>query len=286
MTAPRLTSAERLGVAVFLAGLAHMVLILGLRFRMPRADAPHALSVTLVATRSAHAPRHARRLAQVAARGGGGIHARTSAHSPFALHPPGGSPHPRPQHKRAPRPGQALRFLGVPVARQTVTLTTPARPLRASLARTLGRTRRLATEEARLRAEIRRDFRALKARGRGRGGVDAQRFAYAQYIARWNHRMEHLGNGALARLRTRLAGKLVLAVRIKTNGRLAGVKILKPAAEARLDAMAVALVKRAAPFAPLPAAVKRPLPILAIIETWRFRAGRITAAHPSVPSPP
>lgn len=289
MSEARLKPADRLGIALFLAALFHLIVILGLRFRLPRAGASHVLDVTLVQAQSTAPPRHALRLAQVNVRGGGGSHQQHMAHTPFAATHSGGAKQQRKAERhRNPSPRKRLRLLHTLRSPLQVTLIKPTHRLHAALARELGLAQQFAAEETRLKAEIRRDWRATRARGLGRGGVNARSFAYAEYIARWNHRMEHLGSRQYPRLLAgrSLTGSLVLAVRIRANGSLASVTVTRRSRYPALNAAAVAMVEHAAPFAPLPAVAKAPLPILPIIETWHFRGGRMARTDPSTTAAP
>lgn len=289
MSEARLKPADRLGIALFLAALFHLVVILGLRFRLPPGIKSHALDVTLVQARSTAPPPHASRLAQVNVEGGGGSHKRRMAHTPFAATRSGGANQQRKAERhQKPSKHKRLRLLHTLRSPLQVTLTKPTRRLHAALARELGLTQQFAAEEARLKAEIRRDWRVARVRGAGRGGVSARSFAYANYIARWNHHMEHLGSRQYTRLLAgrALTGSLVLAVSIRANGSLASVKVIRGSRQPALDAAAIAMVHHAAPFAPLPAVAKRPLSVLPIIETWHFRGGRMARARPSTTTAP
>ena len=289
MSEARLKPADRLGIALFLAALFHLVVILGLRFRGPPVANSHVLDVTLVQARSTAPPRHAQRLAQVNVQGGGGSHKRRMAHTPFAATDSAGAKQQRKAERhQSPSKRNRLRLLHTRRSPLQVTLTKPTRRLHAALARELGLTQQFAAEEARLKAEIRRDWHATRARGPGRGGVNARGFAYAAYIVRWNQHMEHLGSRQYPRLLAGrpLTGSLVLAVRIRADGQLASVKVIRRSRYPALDAAAVAMVERAAPFTPLPEVAKTPLSVLPIIETWHFRGGRMARARPSTTGAP
>lgn len=289
MATKRMSDSDRLGVAIFFAGLFEIIVILGVRFVPPPAATSTPLAVTLVQAVSHAPPRVAHRLAQVNVRGGGGRHRRHMAHTPLAATRGGDGatmrkPVRRPQHARTRHRQRLVAAHAV----LRVTLTPAQWRRRAVLAEDLGLRHRFRIEEARLKAEIRRDWRALRTIGAGRGGVTARRFAYAGYIARWTTRMETLGNHRYQALlkRANASGTLVLDVAIRANGTLARVRILRPATSARLDAVALQLVRQAAPFAPLPAVTAHPLPVLRIIETWRFLGHRLADSTPAVPTGP
>ena len=289
MTPVRMKPADRLGIALFLAGLLHLVLILGVRFDMPHGSRGHALDVTLVQAASASKPRHARRLAQVDMRGGGGVHKKRAAHTPFiAAARDGGTPQPQRRQRARHSPVDHLRLLHTRQSPLRLTFAKPVWQLHAAIAEQLGIARQLAGEEARLKAEIRRDWRVARATGRGRGGVSTRRFAYAAYIMRWVRRMERIGSRQYRRMFAGhdLTGALVLEVKILKNGGLQSVKILRRSSHPALDHAAIAMVRSAAPFAPLPAVRGPGLRILPIIETWRFQGGHMTGTAPSTNATP
>ncbi len=289
MTPVRMKPADRLGIALFLAGLLHLVLILGLRFDMPHGSPGHALDVTLVQAASHSSPRHARRLAQVNMRGGGGTHKKRAAHTPFVATPRDGGAPRQQQRRRARRsPVDHLRLLRTRQGPLRLTFAKPVWQLHAAIAEQLGIAGQLARDEARLKAEIRRDWRVARASGRGRGGVSVRRFAYAAYIMRWVRRMERLGSRQYRRMFAGhdLNGTLILEVKVLKNGGLQGVKILRRSPYPALDHAAIVMVRKAAPFAPLPAVRGPGLRVLPIIETWRFHGGHMTGSAPSTNATP
>ena len=289
MTAARLKAADRLGIALFLAGLLHLVLILGVRFNVPHGAHGRALDVTLVQTASHVRPRAARRLAQVNVLGGGGVHKKRAAHTPFVATPRnGGTPRPTPQRRARKSAVDHLRLLRVRQGPLRLTFAKPAWQLHAAIAEEFGIAKQLAGEEARLKAEIRRDSRAGRVAGAGRGGITARRFAYASYITRWVRRMERVGSQQYRRLfgARGLTGSLVLEVEILRNGELKSVKIVRPSPYSALNHAALAMVRGAAPFAPLPSVRRSELAVLPIIETWRFRSGHMIGGSPSTNAAP
>lgn len=285
MNTLRLKPADRLGIAVFLAGLLHLIFILGLRFDVPHASSSGtALDVTLVQAASAKKPRHAARLAQVNVQGGGGTHRRHMAHTPFAAtHTGGAEEHRKTETKNQAQVTRHLRMLHEDRSPLKVSLVKPTWQLHAAIAETLGLTKQFAAEEARLKAEIRREWRAYKTTGRGRGGVTARQFAYAQYIERWNRHMEHVGSRQYRQLLAgrRLTGSLILDIKIRSNGSLQGVRIVRGSGNPLLDQAALVMVRGAAPFAPLPHIAGAPIAILPIIETWHFRGDHMADATPA-----
>lgn len=267
---------DRLGVALFLAGLFHLVFILGVHFRAPNNARGRPLDVTLVQAQNQQHPRSVSRLAQVNVQGGGGHRTHHMAHTPFAAkHGGGGLPHPQTnqnQHNTAIRHWHDLIANHSPLR---ITLHHSAEQISQEIHEDINRHQQFLTEEARLKAEIRRDWRAYLIAGKGYGGVTAQRFAYALYIARWTAHVEQIGNAHFPRNPNieRLSGSLVLDVAVHANGQLGHIHIVRKAHDPALDAAALQVVRLAAPFAPLPKGTGLPYHTLHIIETWRFHGG-------------
>ncbi len=283
-----LSDHDRLGVALFLAGLLHVIVVLGVRFR-DHVTAAHGrrLDVTLVQARSNRAPRHAKRLAQVNVAGGGGQHRQHMARSPFRAKRQGGgelAAHIRQQNTTPDAHWHLIVSRNQPLELQLA----PDRPwqINAALAADLGMNRRFLAEQARLKAEIRRDWRAFRAAGRGRGGVTARQFAYAGYISRWTAHMERISNGRYRQVlvAAHAHGTLVLDVAIRANGTLESVRVVRRGRSPVLARIAKSLVRQAAPFAPLPKVAGLPLAVLHVVETWRFRGHHMTSMEPAVSS--
>ena len=95
---------------------------------------------------------------------------------------------------------------------------------------------------------------------------------YAAYMDAWRAKVERIGNlnypdGAR---RKRLAGTLLLDVAVNSNGSVNEVVLRRSSGHRILDDAAIRIVKLAAPFAPLPAKIRREADILHIERTWHF----------------
>lgn len=129
-----------------------------------------------------------------------------------------------------------------------------------------------------------RDVAKLGAATPTRGGprvrrVDAalpQTSEDAYYLAAWRREVERVGNlnyPEAARAR-KLYGSLRLLVAIAADGSLRDVRVLESSGHAVLDAAALNIVRLAAPYAPLPPAMRRDADVLEIVRTWQFQKRR------------
>lgn len=132
-----------------------------------------------------------------------------------------------------------------------------------------------ALEIARLEAQISRDFNAYqKLPQRKFIGASTQEYRYAQYIEDWRIKVERWGNvnyPSQAR-QQKIYGQLQLTVSIKADGSVANVEINRSSGQRILDAAAINIVKRAAPYAPFPDDIRKETDILSIVRTWTFTA--------------
>ena len=104
----------------------------------------------------------------------------------------------------------------------------------------------------------------------------------AYYLAAWRREVERVGNlnYPQAARAQRLYGRLQLLVAIAADGSLRDARVLESSGHAELDAAALRIVRLAAPYAPLPPAMRRDTDVLEIVRTWQFvkqRGGRFHA---------
>lgn len=102
--------------------------------------------------------------------------------------------------------------------------------------------------------------------------VSAHKYVAASYERAWQEKVERIGNlnyPEEAR-RKNLTGGLLLSVGIKEDGSIYGIKVRLSSGEEILDDAAVRIVQLAAPFAPFPEELKRETDVLVITRTWKF----------------
>lgn len=111
------------------------------------------------------------------------------------------------------------------------------------------------------------ELRVRRLQERGAAGSDGW------YLAAWRRKVERVGNlnyPDAARQR-KLQGSLRLLVAIAADGTLREARVLESSGHAELDTAAVRIAQLAAPFAPLPPAMRRNTDVLEIVRTWQFR---------------
>lgn len=282
--APRIGPGERLRVTVLFSAIIHTVLALGVGFALedPAASLP-SLDVTLVATRSATPPEEADFLANANQEGGGDA---AEARRITALDSGDGR-----DGTRNATPSEAPATPPQPIEREPEIAARAERPRQApaptperneALEPRLISGRELmqrSAEVARLAAEVeRREQQYAKRPRRHFINSSTREYAYAAYMRAWVARVERIGNLNYpddAR-RRKLAGSLVLTVAIRRDGSVEAVDVIQPSGHRILDEAALAVVKLAAPFAPLPPTAENP-DVLHITRTWQFQqSGLVT----------
>ena len=69
-------------------------------------------------------------------------------------------------------------------------------------------------------------------------------------------------------------------MRIRADGHLEWVRVLRLSGSELLDKAAVGILKLAAPFAPFPPAIQAETDLLEVTHTWRFsRSNRLGGEH-------
>ena len=97
------------------------------------------------------------------------------------------------------------------------------------------------------------------------------------YLEAWQRKVQRIGrlNFPTDEKGNRLRGSLRLLAAINTDGRLAYTRITVSSGDQRLDQSAIRIVELAAPFAPVPPAMRRGASVLEIERTWRIGASLI-----------
>ena len=290
---PRVSPADRLGVTVFFAVIAHLILILGVTFTPEdrpesRAD---ALDVVLVPWRSAEAaPDRPDYLAQANRDGGGESTVKARPQAPEPASPDAGKPAvevaaavgsrlvgrsgrpPRPDPERAGEDSRA------PDSAVETALVPPA-PVAGPP--TSARGIDTATPESRslamaaLSAEIERKLKAYAERPRRKWiAARTREHEFAAYMDAWRRRIERIGNlnypdEAVRRL---LSGSLLLDVALNSDGTIEGITVRRSSGERVLDDAAVRIVQLAAPFPAFPENIAEKVDVLHIERTWIFHS--------------
>ena len=285
------SATDRLGLALFVSILAHMIVVLGVTFQAPRVRSPGAesLEITLVQSRSDKTPANPQFLAQANQDGGGSTDSRDIARSPLPIREMSD------QNTRVPlaqlQPQKRVTALSDLIAlftredAQRAVKTTEPHPEKKDERRTderMGLPERRArdTERARLNAEINRNFQEYQQMPRHKYlNARTQEYKFAAYMDAWRAKVERVGNLNYPEQakRQNLAGSLVLDVAINPDGSLHAVQVLRPSNHKLLDDAAVRIVELAAPYAPLTPDMRAEIDILHITRTWKFREAGVTS---------
>ena len=285
------SATDRLGLALFVSILLHMVVVLGVTFSVPRVRLPGAesLEITLVQTRSDKAPKSAQFLAQANQDGGGNAESRDIARSPLPVMEMSD------QNDRVPlaQPTPQRRTTSVSDLIALFTGQDATRAVRTAPPHPEKKEERVApersglpipdthtAERARLNAEINRSWQEFQQMPRHKYlNARTQEYKYAAYMDAWRAKVERVGNlnyPEQAR-RQNLAGSLVLDVAVNPDGTLHGTQVLRSSGHAVLDDAAVRIVELAAPYAALPPDIRAETDILHITRTWKFRDTGVTS---------
>ncbi|MHB8453461.1 MAG: energy transducer TonB [Acidiferrobacterales bacterium] len=291
---PGFSDTDRLGLTVFGSVLVHMVVILGVTFSVPKVRMPglDTLEITLVQTRSDHAPDHPDFLAQANQDGGGNSKRPLIARSPL----PALEMSDKNEHIPVARPNpqdsvQSIRELAALLTNNAagarIANPEPApEPQQAATGREapgLTELAQLEQERAQLSAEISRSWQEYQKLPRQKY-IDARtvEYKYAAYMDAWSSTVERIGNLNYPEeaKRRNISGDLVLDVAIRQDGSVYRVKVLRSSGHKVLDDAAVRIVHLAAPFAPLPPDIRADTDILHIVRTWKFADTTLTSNSP------
>jgi len=279
---PNISPADRLGLTLFFAGAFHALVILGISFDMekllPR-DIPLSMEITLVHSKSEESPEKADYLAQASQKGGGNVKEKMRPSSPAA--------NPRPSEEKGdaeqslPMMAPPPQPMSEPNKLMTATVESqhkvdepeqslqPPTPEAPSAAELMSRSR----EIARLSAEIRQKQQAYAQMPREKYiTANTRESLYAAYQDAWRQKVERIGNLNYPdqAKRLNLSGSLLLDVAINPDGSLKNIRVERSSGHKALDDGAIRIVRMAAPFAPLPAEIRKEVDVLHITRIWQF----------------
>lgn len=282
--------ADRLSSMLFLAVLAHGIVILGVTFTAGPAmetDALPSLNVTLVVNSNelAEPPENSELLAESNQQGGGraaeGIRPTTTLAADQAITQAGdaeaadlvdGKPREQavPTEQIVTRSEADERIAALPKAAETASATsqTAAALIDRDAAQTLAM-------EIDTRAEMpTSDDRDILA------APSTQESMLASYLDGWRKRVERIGTVNFpARFRADQGyGRPTLEVAIAADGELAEIVVRRSSGNAALDQAAISILRMAAPFEPLPDSIKSRYDVLRFAYEWEFTGGTAAAA--------
>lgn len=277
MKSPKITSADRLSLTLFLAAVVHALVILGIGFSSPPAQPPYQppmIEVTLAERPVDETPFDYDFLAQANQDGGGESEERQRPKeaSPASAAADAGAAATQTSPAAAPEPSTTspeviTRHEPRTSAPAESSPLTEARPPTAAELISDGRQLAQAVAQQQESEDV---FSRYPSKRR----IDARTKAHAaaEYMRQWVDKVEQVGNlnyPEEAR-RRKLSGSLVLEVTLRPNGSLVSVRILDSSRHTLLDQAAMRIVHIAAPFAAIPSDVLAGNDLLVITRTWEF----------------
>lgn len=268
------SSAERLSLTLFLAGLVHAIIILGLGFDL---DPPRAitrtLEIALIKNPDDSKPKQADFLAQENQRGAG-ENTEIDRARQASMPQPARREQPSMQQQQQSAKRQDKRALVQKEAQVAIAVSPKPVPEDAPTPPTAEQLMQQRQEIARLMSDI-QEFVTSEARRPRKlhiNSINAQKSIAASYEAAWQQKVERIGNlnypGDVRR--RRLSGTLILSVELNADGQLQKITINRRSGHRAIDDAAVSIVKMASPFAPFPPALRQDVDVLVITRTWQF----------------
>ena len=283
LTARFSSEQDRLITALFLAALLHGVVILGIRFASPPADANvlPTLEVLLVADGpEQEANLDASYIAQRNQRGSGTTRERGRTSLPESS--PGLPGNAGEAQGELPQPETANDLVGgssvlaarAAGARRVLAGSEPREAQAASMPielrplSQLGLDVSAASPELVLRSDTVAGAELL---------ADTRASQIARYLDGWKRRIERVGtlNFPNEARRRSLSGNPVLEVAIAADGQLSEVIVRRTSGYRELDQAAVNIVRLASPFDPFPTAMRTSYPVLRFAYEWQFLKGQL-----------
>lgn len=286
-----LRESERVSFTLFISIVLHLIVILGVGFTAFNNRAtPPTLEITLAQHATLEAPETADFLAQHNQQASGTLDQKkeltSDTHAEFAD---------TKINTVKPLPTIQTTSLKKKEEKQVVSTTTPQKEnstrqpeelnpeesvaIKGEQRTLVDYTAELASLQAKL--DRQRQQYAKRPRVKTLTSVAARSSVDAEYLYRWQEKIEMLGNlnyPEEAR-RQKLYGNLRLLVTLLPNGNVAKIELLKSSGHVVLDQAAMRIVRMAAPYPPFPDAMKKEVDRLEIIRTWRFEKGDIMSTE-------
>jgi len=273
---------ERLTAMLFMAAIAHAILILGLTFSIgAHAPAAPGMEVLLVSDELPTASRNDRAayLAQRTQVGAGNTHTLATG-SPDAQRAARSAGVATGQGTESPSPATGNRSGDEPALG-----TSAPSPVIRWLGEAGPNTAQAAPadpgEVAALERSGRGDAAELVLRGDPRTGQwispDTRASRLAPYLDAWRRKVERVGtlNFPSAARRADLSGSPVIEVALGSDGSLVSATIRRSSGHAEIDQAALEILRLASPFEPFPAELARDYGALRFAYQWEFFGGQL-----------
>ncbi len=133
--------------------------------------------------------------------------------------------------------------------------------------------------------------RALKAQGKNPDEdiitVNARASQFAAYLTYWRSHIEEVGtlNFPDDVRRAGLSGSPVLEVAINADGSIREIRVLRSSREKLLDQAALRILRIAAPFNPFPEEIRKDYDVLRFVYEWQFLSGEVPGTRGRVSLP-
>jgi protein TonB len=287
---------ERFVVALFISTLAHVVIIYGLGFAMPKPSQPlnTTMEIILVQKSTEKVPEKSDYLAQASHEGGGESDPEISPSTPTIAPFPEQVAElvftpPPPQIAANPNDYQTeiltTTHFSEHQAVQQPEITPPEEPAERGNASQSAVFQDYLTENtlfinaqaaqvASIQAELANKFNSFAKRLRHKYiSASTQEFKYAPYMEAWRRKVEEFGNKnyPFQVRHQKLSGHLILDVALNWDGTIYRTEIKESSKSKLLDDAALYIVHKAAPYAPLPPDIRKETDILHITRIWEFR---------------
>jgi protein TonB len=269
-----ISSADKLGLTLFMAGIIHALVILGISFEVDDVtrSVSKALEIVLVKSEEQERPDKADFLAQENQLGRGESEEK-------AINQQRATPQSKKEtvisesNKTQKAKAQAQKVLLQAEAKVAIDASNKKIPEEAKEV-TAADLLRQSEEIAKLQAELNEAVTSYSRRPRKLhiNSINAHKYKAASYEAAWQRKVERVGNlnyPGEAR-RKKLSGTLVISVELYADGNLKKIIVNRRSGHKIIDDAAINIVKLAAPFAPLPIDLQKEVDILVITRTWQF----------------
>ena len=286
---------DRLLVMLLLAGLFHLIIILGISFSAATHDsnaAPQSLEVLLVNDSLPTSTRNddARYLSQRTQKGAGNV--RDSGRSEMPS--PGNAPVDQPG---SPRTSDSQQELQGPDAAQRETLITSSltdnglaqgRPEPVTAADPDAPQQLLAGTDSTLPSA--EDDPELRLKGAAKRELmvtpSTRESGVAVYLDAWRHKVERIGtiNFPNQARRQGMTGNPVVEVVLGSDGKLLDAIVRRSSGYPELDQAALQILRLAAPFAPFPRQLAERHDALRFAYEWQFVGGQLRGSTVRVPA--
>ena len=281
---------DHLGLMLIFAIIVHAIIILGISFGgfklHKKNNINPTMEVTLVKTRSETKPDKADFLAQANQKGSGNTKIKVRPENQVVPLIPDNTAqvsNPIPSVVSTPVPKRTTREELMTLKKSDETIVADVKQekkvksKKISAAQLIGQAKKIAS----LDAELGQRMKAFAKMPRNKYITTATKeYKYASYMESWRRKVEKIGNLNFPEeaRRHNLSGSLILDVAINQDGTIRDITVARSSGHKILDDAAKRIVHLAAPFAPLPADIRREVDVLHIARTWKFLGNDLIAS--------